>query len=298
MILHRRAFLGSSGAMMLLGGCEAGDATQTMPQRQIEQVGIQTYTLREALAEDFIGTLQMVRDVGYDYVELNGLNLTDRTPAELRRILDDIGLSSPIMHVDYDSLANQPETLADVAATLGCSNVVLPWINSDQRSADQYRLHADMLNSAGSVLKASNIRVGYHNHQFEFFNLDSGQNGMQILLSNTDPDLVDFELDLFWAALTGTDLPGLFAQHPGRFKMCHIKDLSGDPTPWQNSLDFGSIVSQLMANVGEGDLPFETYFAANDISGMKYFIAEHDNPPRPFRDSIATSLTAIRAMRF
>ncbi len=298
MRLNRRHFLGASGAAMLLGGCQSNSIIAATPKRQIDQIGIQTYTLREAMGEDFVGTLQMIKDVGYDYVELNGRNFADRTPAELRTILDDIGLPSPITHADYDSLANRPTEIADAASALGCEIVVLPWINDDQRGLDQYKQHAEMLNNAGAVLKSSGMSVGYHNHQFEFFDLGGGRTGMDILLAETDPDLVDFELDLFWAALTGTDVVGLFEKHPGRFKMCHIKDLSGDTTDFRNSLDFASIVGTLMRNVGEGELPFETYFAANDISGMKYFIAEHDNPPKPFRDSVQTSYNAIAAMRF
>lgn len=298
MTLNRRHFLGASGAAMLLTGCNSGAVPAAASKQRIEQIGIQTYTLREAMGEDFVGTLQMIKDVGYDYVELNGRNFADRSPAELRAILDDIGLPSPITHADYDSLANRPGELVDVAGALGCETIVLPWINDDQRGLDQYKQHADMLNNAGSVLNAAGIRVGYHNHQFEFFDLGEGQTGMEILLSETDPDLVDFELDLFWAALTGTDIVGLFEKHPGRFKMCHIKDLTGDPTNFRTSLDFPTIVGTLMANVGEGELPFESYFEANDISGMKYFIAEHDNPPRPFRQSVQTSYDTIAAMRF
>lgn len=298
MRLNRRHFLGASGSAMLLGGCTTPGVIAATPKQQIDQIGIQTYTLREAMGEDFVGTLQMIKDVGYDYVELNGRNFADRSPAELRAILDDIGLPSPITHADYDSLANRPGELADVAGILGCETVVLPWIGDDQRGLDQYKQHAEMLNNAGAVLKASGVSVGYHNHQFEFFDLGDGQTGMEILLSETDPDLVDFELDLFWAALTGTDIVGLFEKHPGRFKMCHIKDLSGDTTNFRNSLDFATIVGTLMRNVGEGELPFEEYFAANEISGMKYFIAEHDNPPRPFRESVQTSYNSIAAMRF
>lgn len=298
MTLNRRHFLGASGAAMLLSGCMSGAATSVSTARQIDQIGIQTYTLREAMGEDFVGTLQMIKDVGYDYVELNGRNFADRKPSELRALLDDIGLPSPITHADYDSLANRPAELADIAGELGCEIIVLPWIGDDQRGLDDYKRHAEMLNNAGAVLKASGMNVGYHNHQFEFFDLGGGQTGMEILLSETDPDLVDFELDLFWAALTGTDIVGLFEKHPGRFKMCHIKDLAGDTTNFRKSLDFATIVGTLMKNVGEGELPFESYFAANEISGMKYFIAEHDNPPKPFRESIQTSYDSIAAMRF
>jgi sugar phosphate isomerase/epimerase len=301
MKLNRRQFVGASGASLILGAC-AGNSTQApiavSPTGQIDKVGIQTYTLREAMAEDFVGTLQMIKDVGYDYVELNGRNFADRSPADLKLILNDIGLPSPITHVDYDSLANRASEVADVASALECSHVILPWISDEQRGRDQYKVHAEMLNQAGEVLKASNITVGYHNHQFEFFDLGGGETGMNILLSETDPDLVAFELDLFWAALTGANIVELFEQHPGRFKMCHIKDLSGDASPFRDSLDFPAIVQAVMVNVGEGDLPFEDYFAANDVSGMEYFIVEHDNPPRPFRQAVETSLASVRAMRF
>lgn len=299
MTLNRRNFLGTSGALMLLSGCHAsGVLPAAATERRIDKIGIQTYTLREAMGEDFVGTLQMIKDVGYDYVELNGRNFADRSPAELRVMLDDIGLPAPITHVDYDSLANRPEALGEAAGVLGCEYVILPWIGDDQRTLDAYKAHAAMLNAAGETLKAAGVKVGYHNHQFEFFDLGDRQTGMEILLSETDPDLVHFELDLFWASLAGSDIVALFEKHPGRFKMCHVKDLAGDAAPWRNSLDFPTVVQTLMVNVGEGSLPFESYFAANDVSGMEYFIAEHDNPPKPFRQSIQTSYDSMRAMRF
>ena len=296
MKFNRRKLIGGAGALFLLNGCKTAPIAPSA--NRIEKVGIQTYTLREAMGEDDVATLKMIKDVGYDYVELNRRDFSSRTPAELRQILDAVGLPAPITHVDYDSLANRPTELADTASTLGCEYVILPWIGDDQRGLDDYKAHAEMLNRAGETLKASSIRVGYHNHQFEFFDLGGRQNGMNILLDETDADLVDFELDLFWAALTGTDIVSLFKQHAGRFKLCHIKDLAGDPSAWRESTDFTQIVQKFMVNVGEGELPFEEYFAANDVSGMKYFIAEHDNPPKPYKASIETSYKAIKSFRF
>ena len=300
MKLNRRHFIGASGAALLLGACKQTVGTQsvTVPTGQIDKIGIQTYTLRAAMSEDFVSTLQMIKDIGYDYVELNGRDFADRSPAELKQILDDIGLPSPITHADYDSLKNRPEELADVAGALGCSHIILPWIADDQRSLDQYKVHAEMLNRAGQVLKPSGIQVGYHNHQFEFFDLGDGQTGMDILLNETDPELVAFELDLFWAALTGADIVSLFQEHSGRFRYCHIKDLKGDASAYRTSVDFGAIVAAHMANVGEGDLSFESYFAAADVAGLEYFIVEHDNPPQPYRGSMETSYSAVQAMRF
>ena len=295
--LDRRQFLGASGALLLAAACQPGSVAPAA-RNQISKVGLQTYTLREAFAEDFVGTFEMIKDVGYDFVELNGRNFTDRTPSELRQILDGVGLPAPASHVDYNSVADTPEQLAETAATLGCNYVIVPWLADDQRGAEDYKRHAAMMNRSGEILAASNVRLAYHNHQFEFFDLGGGQTGMDILLAETDPARVFFEIDLFWAAVAGIDIPALFAAHPGRFKLCHIKDMSGDPAPYANSIDFGTIVQELMVNVGEGTLPFETYFAQNDVSGLEYFIAEHDNPPRPFRQSIQTSYDAVKAMRF
>lgn len=295
MSVDRRQLLGGAGALMMLASCGRQGGSSS---NQIEKIGIQTYTLRDAMGEDARATFQMIKDVGFDYVELNGRDFSTVSPKALRDMLDDIGLPSPTTHLDYDSLANRTSEVADTAAALGCEYVVLPWLTEDQRGLDDYKAHAELLNRAAEALKASGINVAYHNHQFEFFDLGGGQTGMNILLSETDSDLVSFELDMFWAALAGSDIVGLFKANPGRFKLCHIKDLSGDASPWRTSVDFGSIISTLMVNVGEGDLPFESYFAANDVSGMKYFIAEHDNPPTPYRQSIETSYNAIRNMRF
>ena len=298
MTLDRRSFLAGSGALMALSGCAAPQSAPAIPNRQIQKVGIQTYTLREATAKDFAGTFKMINDVGYDYVELFGQNFADKPPAELRKILDDNGLPAPITHADYNSLANQPEKLGDAVAVVGCEHVILPFVADDQRSADDYKAHASMLNRAAEALKPNGISVGYHNHHFEFEDLGDGQTGMDILLSETDPSHVAFELDLFWAAFAGVDIPALLRSAPGRFKYCHVKDMAGQPGPYQSTEEFYAEVGKALANVGEGELPFETYFALNDISGMEYFIVEHDSPPRPYRESIQTSLNTVRAMRF
>lgn len=295
--LDRRQFLTASSALLLAGACQPV-AVAPAPRGQISKVGLQTYSLRKALAEDFVGTFQMIKDVGYDFVELNGRNFADRTPAELRQILDGVGLPAPATHVDYDSLSDTPAKLAETVATLGCDYAVLPWLGDDQRGLDDYKRHAAMMNNSAEVLNAADVKLAYHNHHFEFFDLGDGQTGLDILLAETDPARVAFEIDFFWAALAGVDIPKLFKTHPGRFKLCHIKDMSGDPAPYANSLDFETTIADLMVNVGEGTLPFETYFAENAVSGLEYFIAEHDNPPQPFRQSIQTSYDAVKALRF
>lgn len=298
MTLNRRHFLGASSALFALGACETKSVSSASELRSIDQVGIQTYTLRDAFSDDFVGTFQMVKEVGYDYVELNARNFADRSPTELRQILDDCGLPSPITHVRYEDLSEKTSELAETCNTLGCEHVILPFIADNVRGLDDYKAHAQMLNRAGEQLKSNGISVGYHNHHFEFDPIGDDQTGMSVLLNGTDPHLVAFELDLFWAAFANADIVSLFNQYPGRFRYCHIKDKSGEPGTYASIEEFFADIPRLMKNVGEGDLPFERYFALKDVSGMEYFIVEHDLPPKPFRQSISTSHDAVRAMRF
>ncbi|WP_026940762.1 sugar phosphate isomerase/epimerase family protein [Hellea balneolensis] len=291
----RRLFMGGSAAALGLTAC-GGRAE--VASGKIDKVGIQTYTLREIFEPDPVGTLNMIKDVGYDYVELNGRNFSERSPTDLAAMIKDAGLYSPATHVSYDAAVNNPEALAKICQILGCDFAIIPWVDEGQRSKEDWVRHAAAFNAAGEIMKDNGVRLAYHNHQFEFDDLGGGETAMDILLDQTSPDNVHFELDLFWSALASIDVPALFKKAPGRFKLCHIKDMKGDPKPYYESRDYGKISNQLMVNVGEGTLPFETYFALNDVSGMEYFITEHDNPVKPFRKSIKTSYDTVRAMRF
>ena len=295
----RRLFLGGSAAAIGLTACKG--AVPKVPSagaNQVKQVGIQSYTLREIFEPDPVGTLKMIKEVGYDYVELNGRNFADRSPEDLAAMVKDAGLYSPASHVSYDAAVNIPETVAKTCQTLGCKYAIVPWVDEAQRTKEDWVRHAAALEAAGKIMKDNGVRLAYHNHQFEFDDLGGGETAMDILINQTSPENMDFELDLFWAALASIDMEALFKQAPGRFKLCHIKDMKGDPKAYYESRDYGNISKQLMVNVGEGTLPFESYFALNDISGMEYFIAEHDNPVKPFKNSIKISHDSVRAMRF
>jgi len=291
----RRLFMGGSAAALGLTACGGG---AKVASGKIDKVGIQTYTLREIFEPDPVGTLKMIKEVGYDYVELNGRNFSERSPADLAAMIKDAGLYSPASHADYNAAVNTPEALAKTCQTLGCKFAIVPWVDEAQRSKEDWVRHAAAFERAGKIMRDNGVRLAYHNHQFEFDDLGGGETAMDILLNQTSPENVDFELDLFWAALASVDVPGLFKKSPGRFKLCHVKDMKGDPKAYSDSRDYGDISKQLMVNVGEGQLPFESYFAMNDISGMEYFITEHDNPVKPYRNAIKVSHDTVRAMRF
>ncbi len=305
-MFSRRTIMTGAASAVALAACGQNTGTETAKEamtkvavgkRKIDKIGIQSYTLRKALAEDFKGTFQMIKDVGYDYVELNERNFSEKSPQQLKAILDEIGLPSPSSHINYDRVIGETDAIIAAAKTLGAKYMVVPYMADDQRSLEDWKRHAKAMNIAGEKFADAGLRLAYHNHQFEFDDLGGGTTAMEILLNETSADNLDFELDLFWAALASVDVPSLVLQGEGRFKLCHIKDLKGDPKLAQE-MSYDEIGNNLMVNVGEGQLDFESLFAMNDVSGLEYFIAEHDHPKMPYRDAIATSYNAIRSMRF
>ena len=297
-MLSRRHVLTGSAALLGLTACRQNAGVIAGGEQKIDKLGIQTYTLREIFEPDPQGTLNLIKSVGYDYVELNRRNFAERSPQELADMVKRAGLYSPATHSNYNDIKADPKAVVEICKTLGCKFAIIPWMDEDVRTADDWKRHATVMNEAGKVFADSGMALAYHNHQFEFDDLGGGVTAMQILLENTNPDLVDFQLDIFWAKLASIDISALFAAHPNRFKLCHIKDMKGDPKAYVSSRAYEDITKELMVNVGEGNIDFPAIFRQNQISGMEYFIAEHDSPVKPFRDAIATSHDAIRNMRF
>ncbi len=296
MPLSRRLFMAGSAAALALPACKNGAISA---KRSIDKVGLQTYTLRDMMAEDFVGTFRMIKEVGYDYVELNERNYAEKTPAELKAILDEVGLPSPATHISYKNLANDVPGLINTARTLQCKYMVLPYVADDQRSMNDWKRHAALLNDAGEKLADEGVTLAYHNHQFEFDDLGGGTTAMDILFDSVAPKNATFELDFFWTNLAKQDIPALLKAHPGRFKLCHIKDMKGSPDEAiANNYSYEEIHQKLMVDVGSGVTPFEDYFALNDVSGMEYFIAEHDGPTKPYRQSAQNMYDGVKALRF
>ncbi len=296
-MFSRRAFLTASASALASTACTALP-NDVPPQSRISQVGIQTYTLRQAMRADMPATLAMIKRAGYDYVELNGGDFADTPPQIVRERLAATDLYAPSTHLSYAPVCDTPQEMAQLCQTLGCKYGVVPWIDEGERGSSDWLRHAKVLNEAGKVFKDNGVQLGYHNHQFEFADLGGGTTAMQILLAETDPELVSFQIDLFWAYLASADLPALFRANPGRFKLCHVKDMRNPPPPDAMSLDYEEISRDLMVNVGEGVIDFASLFALNDVSGLDYFITEHDALPKPFEASIRTSHDTVRALRF
>jgi sugar phosphate isomerase/epimerase len=232
------------------------------------------------MEKDFDGTIARVAATGYREVEFAGY--FGRSPRDVRALLDKNGLSSPSSHI---SLApDQWHAAIDAAPVIGHRYLVLAWIPAEERhTLDDYKRWAERLNRAGTEAKAAGLQFAYHNHDFEFAPLD-GKLPYDVLLAETDPKLVQLEVDLYWITKGGQDPLAYFARWPGRFPMVHVKDSAGPP-------------DHRMVAVGAGKIDFKKIFARSDQAGIKHYFVEHDEPADPFA-SIRASCEYLKQLEF
>lgn len=270
--IGRREFLGAGAlAVAMASGAAAasahhGNGQAAQPGGRVP--GIQLYTVRTSMQQDLPATLEAVAAIGYKEVECAGY--FDVPPAELRRMIEGLGMRSPNSHVDFNAMRDDPVSVIEPAAELGNRWATIAWVPPETRgTVDGWKRWAEALNRAGEVAKRYDMRAAYHNHEFEFAPVGDTL-PYDILLAETDPALVDFELDFFWAAKAGQDIGRLLASAPGRFTMAHIKDMSADGE---------------MVDVGTGQIDFAGLLATDAGRRIKHLFVEHDEPADAFRSA-------------
>jgi sugar phosphate isomerase/epimerase len=275
--MTRREWLAWSGAFVAAGAVGSLRASEG---QKVARIGVQLYTLRSLMSTDVPGTLAAVAEAGFAEVETAGL--AGLTPTRFGAALKDAGLQAPSAHVPLDAIESNPDELLELAEVLGHDYLVLPWLTEQQRSSlDQFRHIADVLNAFGEQCAGAGVQLAYHNHDFEFVAID-GRQPFDLLLERCDPELVKFEMDLFWAATAGVDASAYFRASPGRYPLCHVKDRTAA----------GEMVA-----VGDGDIDFVDHFRAGVTGGLQHYFVEHDNPADPLA-SISRSIATVRSIRF
>ena len=275
----RRKFLKHSsylaaGSLLAPIGCTSKkqETAQTITEEVVESLpkdksmGVQVYSVRDALKEDFAGSIKRLSDIGFDYIESYGLEsdgkILNMEPEEYSRIVGDTGLRIASTHSAYFQ-AEESENFVEAALTAGIPHVIIAHLKEEDR---QYHKVAENLNKAGEQFKAAGIVFGYHNHAFEF-EKQGDLTGLEIMIQETDPDLVKFQLDLYWAVKGGTDPVSFIEKYPGRFCSFHIKDAAEDLE---------------QTTVGTGIVPFEGVFNIKGKSGATQFFVEDERTDDPF----------------
>jgi sugar phosphate isomerase/epimerase len=236
-------------------------------------LGIQLYTVRDALSKDLDGTLKALADAGYKHLESAGY--AGKTAQEFKAALDKHGLHVASMHVPINMIRdNTAQVLAD-AKLFGAQWVVCPWMDEKERTAEGYKRVGQALATVAEQWKGENVGVAYHNHDFEFKQVDGGKTGYDTLFEAAGPN-VKSELDIYWATFAGQDPLAIARAHPGRITLAHAKDAG--PAPKHEMVD-----------VGKGTIDFRTVLTQLKAGGLQYAFVEHDNP----KDAIATAKASL-----
>lgn len=238
-------------------------------------IGLQLYTLRKPFAADPLDTLGRIRETGYDAVEFAaplGSNF-----AGFAAHMRDIGLDCPSAHVGLADMEDKPDEVLAMAKTLGCRYLVMPYVLPDQRD---WPAVIATLGVFAKRARGEGLRVAYHHHDFEFEATD-GVRPFDRLVGETDPDFVDFELDVYWLKKGGEDPKAFIEQMTGRVKLIHLKDMAPDGG---------------MADVGSGTFDFAVLIQAADAAGAQHYFVEHDFPPAPGWPSVEASLGHLRTL--
>lgn len=283
--MNRRVFIGTS-AMAVGGLCLQGIGSGSDPS-----YGIQLYTVRDEVSKSLEGALQGISRAGYAHVELYGYNqriFFGKSVPEMHALLRQHNLRAHSGHyLLTDMLYNKSydwnswKYLLDDAKLLGHQYIVIPWLDAQHRTGDDFKRITDRINEGAALAKAYNIKVGYHNHDFEFAKAENGKTFLENLIRDTDPSSVEFELDIYWAVYAGYDPIELFNRFPGRFSLWHVKDMASSP-------------KGQTCEVGKGVINWKSVFAAKKKSGMKYWFVEQEHYNQPVFQCISDSITYLK----
>ncbi|MBD0367633.1 MAG: TIM barrel protein, partial [Flavisolibacter sp.] len=306
-MLNRRTFLQLSSAIAagtLLTRCgERTTMNATTPP--LNRIGLQLFSIPKLLEQDFAGTLKMIAQIGYKELEFygpypfsaaedverwksvtpslgfSGSGFFGHTVQQVKKILDDNGLSAPSIHTNLATLKQRMSEMAEAAHVLGTTYVVLPSAET-QPNLDGYKRQAEEFNEIGAAAAKHNLRFAYHNHGNGLKAIE-GKIPMEVILEQTDPKLVYFQMDIYWTTAGGIDPVAYLDKYAGRYRLMHIKDMSkpvrfsgdgGDPKQWIELFPY-------MSDAGSGVLNLKTILAHARTSGVEHFIMERDLAPNP-----------------
>ena len=282
--MNRRNFLstatgGSLGALAIAGFTPG----QSLAADRLKKVGVQLYTVRNEMAKDFEGSLQQIAGIGYDQVEFAGYY--NHEPKQVRALLVRLGLDAPSAHVPLKDIRENMSRVIENAKIIGHRYLICPYLTENERKTlDQYKEYAALFNKAGEACKKAGIQFGYHNHDFEFMAID-GRMPFDLLLAETDRNLVKIELDLYWTVKARQNPVAFMKKNPGRFVAFHVKDMDNTEKGF-------------FTEVGRGVINFKEIFQAGRQAGVDLFIVEQDQTPGSPFDSLRISHDYLSRLQF
>ena len=245
-------------------------------------VAIQVYSVRDDAAKNLRGTLEQIKEMGYDGVEFAGLY--GHTPEAVRSMCEEIGLVPISAHVPYLDMLKNPEGVLGQYATIGCKYVAVPYLTPEYRPGTpnfaEVIKNVEML---GGVAKKLGMTLLYHNHDFEFLKIN-GEYALDILYDSVPADLLQTELDMCWVNVGGENPSDYLRKYSGRSPVVHLKDFAGSKS--ENMYELIGIEKKAEAApqkfefrpVGSGKQDFPSILEAAKDAGAEWVVVEQDNP--------------------
>ncbi|MFT4565360.1 MAG: sugar phosphate isomerase/epimerase [Saprospiraceae bacterium] len=270
MKMERRNFLqwaGTVAAGSLVApqyACKSAAGMSNSKNASIDAYGIQLYTLRDIIPNDPKGTLKEISTYGFKQIEgydgPQGM-FWNMGHKGFKSYLDGLGMQMISSHVDINK---NFEEKAGQAAEIGMKYLICPYIGP-QKSVDAWKNVTDRFNACGEICRKNGIRFAYHNHAYSF-KAFSGMIPHDFMMENTDPELVDHEMDIYWVVTGGADPIEYLKKYPNRFRLCHVKDRM------KNAGDEHSASCDL----GTGIIDYPKILKVAEEMGMKYYILEQE----------------------
>lgn len=255
----RREFLLKSGLLtagtILLPSCAF--ATNTAET----QYGVQLYTFRDAMAKDAKGTLEKIAAIGLKKIESarsKDGHYYGLSPKEMKNTCDALGMKLTSGHVALD---DKFETTMQEAVESGQEYLICSSMPSRGQTVDNYKAVAEQFNKAGEACNKLGLKFGYHNHAYEF-EAENGEVLYDVLMDNTQADLVHMELDLGWVIVADKDPLDYFKKYPGRFPLWHLKDMN--------------MTKKESTEFGKGGLDISKMMANQEASGVRHIFIEQE----------------------
>jgi sugar phosphate isomerase/epimerase len=285
----RREFMRSASKIGLMTGASAMFPQLSRASALGLPPGIQLYSVREDFAKDVPGTLRQLREIGYLEVETAGFG--KYSAKEFRQLLDDAGLKAPSAHLKLtpttiESLLDDANVIGAHFATSSSLETAIHPPNTatlppGQRAvmaplgSDEFKKLAAVMNDLGTKTKAAGLQYAYHNHNYEFEKMPDGSYGYDILMNETDKDLVKFEIDCGWMCAAGADPVVYMTNHPGRVKMIHVKEFQPISAP---SISLSGPTRPKGTDLGQGFISYKRIFAAGKKAGVEHAFSEQEDP--------------------
>lgn len=268
MEFKRREFIKTAavvGSGMMLSSYLPACKSTAISRDVRDNFGIQLWTVRDVLPNNPKDVLTQLASFGYKQIEgyegPKGI-FWGMSNKEFKKLMDDLGMKFVSTHCDINKDFDRK---AAEAAEIGMKYLICPWLGP-QKKADDFKKFAETFNQRGETCKKNGIKFGYHNHDYGFVPVD-GQLPQDILMQNTDKNLVDFEMDIYWVVTAGQDPIAWFDKYPGRFRLCHVKDRKKGAAPAEKDVS---------VDLGTGSIDFKKILNEGGKKGLEYYIVEQE----------------------